>query len=145
MKKDLGNVFRELKDDVSSFAELKFELLKLNTYERISKVIAILSYGLLLSLLVLITLLFAMLTLGFLFSNLLDSTTAGFGIVVTLYLILVVIVIILKKRIRLKVMNIIISALVSTDKKKDAASTAGPKEAQSGNGNGDEPKRDEAQ
>ena len=143
MKKDLGNVFRELIDDVSSFAELKFELLKLNTYERISKVIAILSYGLLLSILVLISLLFAMLTLGFLFSKLLDSTTAGFGIVVTLYLILVAIVIILKKRIRLKVMNIIISALVSSEKKKEATSNASQQEAQSGYGNGDEPKRDE--
>ena len=119
MKKDLGNVFRELKDDVSSFAELKFELLKLNTYERISKVIAILSYGLLLFSLVIITLLFTMLTVGFLFSKWLDSTTAGFGIVVALYIILVVIVIANKERIRLKVINIIVSALISVDKKCD--------------------------
>ena len=142
MKKELGNVFRELKDDVSSFAELKFELLKLNTYERIGKVIAILSYGLLLSSLALITLLFAMLTLGFLFSNLLNSTTAGFGIVVALYLILVVIVIVNKNRIRLKVMNIIVSALVSMDKKNEATSNADRKEAQSGHIN-DDPTPDE--
>ena len=120
MKNDLENVLRELKDDVSIFAELKFELLKLNTYERISKVIAILSYGLLLSSLALITLLFAMLTIAFLFSKWLNSTTAGFGIVVALYLILVAIVIANKERIRLKVINIIVSALISMDKKKDA-------------------------
>ena len=124
MKKDLENVFRELKDDVTSFAELRFELLKLNTYERISKVIAILSYGLLLSSLVLITLLFAMLTAGLLFSKWLNSTTAGFGIVVALYLILVIIVITNKNRIRLKVINIIVSTLISMDKKKDVTSNA---------------------
>ena len=122
MKKDLGNVFRELKDDVAAFAELKFELLKLNTYERIGKVIAILSYGLLSSSLILITILFTMLTLGFFFSNLLNSTTAGFGIIVGLCLILVVIVVVNKNRIRLKVINLIISALISSDKKKDATS-----------------------
>ena len=117
MKKDLEHVFRELKDDVSSFAELKFELLKLNTYERISKVIAILSYGLLLSSLVLITLLFAMLTVGFLFSKWLNSTTAGFGIVVALYLMLVAVVIAYKNRIRQSVLNTIVAALTSMDKK----------------------------
>jgi len=139
MKKDLGNVFRELKDDVSSFAELKFELLKLNTYERIGKVIAILSYGLLLSSLILIALLFAMLTLGFLFSKLLNSTTVGFGIVVAIYLLLVAVVIINKNRIRLKVMNIIVFALVSSDKKKNV----GPEETPSEKYNDDESKPDE--
>ena len=143
MKKDLGNVFRELKDDVASFAELKFELLKLNTYERIGKVIAILSYGLLLSSLILVMLLFAMLTLGFLFSHLLNSTTAGFSIVVALYLVLVIIVFIQKNRIRLNVMNIIVSALVSMDKKKDVTSTTEAEVAQTGHGNDSGQKPDE--
>ncbi len=119
MGKDAEKVFRELKDDVSAYAELKLELIKLNTYERIGKVIAILSYGLLLSALILITILFAMLTLGFLLSKWLDSTTIGFGIVAALYLILVVLVILNKNRIRLNVINIIISALNSNDHKKD--------------------------
>jgi len=122
MKKDLDYMFRELKDDIASFAELKFELLKLNTYERISKVFAILSYGLLLSVLALMTLLFAMLALGFLLSQWLDSPTIGFGIVAILYLMLVGLVVLYKNRIRLNVMNIIISALVSSDKKKKADS-----------------------
>ena len=119
MGKDLENVFRELRDDVSSYAELKLELFKLNSYERISKVIAILSYGLLLSTMVILALLFAMLALGFLFSLWLDSMVIGFGIVAILYLILVVIVISHKKRICLKVINVIISTLNSSDKDKD--------------------------
>jgi hypothetical protein len=119
MGKDFENVFRELKDDVASYAELKLELLKLNTYERISKVIAILSYGLLLSAMVILVLLFAMLALGFLFSLWVDSMAIGFGIVAVLYLILVVIVISNKKRICLKVINVIISTLDPPDKKNE--------------------------
>ena len=124
MGKDAENVFRELKDDLSSYAELKLELLKINTYERISKVIAVLSYGLLLSTLALITLLFLMLALGFLFSKWLDSTAAGIGIVAAFYLILVVVVLVNKNRICLKVINIVISALNSSDQKKDATTHA---------------------
>ena len=33
MEKDSGTVFRELKEDVSAYVELKLELLKLSTYE----------------------------------------------------------------------------------------------------------------
>ena len=45
MEKDAGEIFRELKKDLSAYVELKLELLKLNTYERTGKVIAVLSYG----------------------------------------------------------------------------------------------------
>ena len=48
MEKDSGKIFRELKDDVSTYVELKLELLKLSTYERSGQLIAILSYGLIL-------------------------------------------------------------------------------------------------
>jgi len=117
------NVFSELRDDVSSYAELKLKLLKLNTYERISKVIAILSYGLLLSAMVILALLFAMLSLGFLFSSWLGSMTIGFGIVAVLYLILAVIVVSNKKRICLKVINVIITTLDAPDKQDETANT----------------------
>jgi len=121
MGKDLENVFSELRDVVSTYAELKFELLKLNTYERISKVIAILSYGLLLSAMVILALLFAMLALGFLFSRWMDSMAIGFGIVAILYLILGAIAVMNKKRICLKVINVILSTLRSSDKKNTTA------------------------
>ena len=123
MGKDFGNVFRELKDDVSSYAELKLELFKLNTYERISKVIAVLSYGLLLWAMIILVLLFAMLALGFLISAWVGSMAIGFGIVALLYLILVVVVISSKKQICLKVMNVIISTLDSPDKKDETTDT----------------------
>jgi hypothetical protein len=121
MEKEAEKIFRELKDDISTYAELKLELIKLNAYERTGKVIAFLSYGLLLSALIFFTVLFAMLTLGFLLSKWLDSTIAGFAIVAGLYLILILLVISNKERFRLRVVNLIISALNSDEQKKDAA------------------------
>ena len=50
MEKDSGKIFRELKDDVSTYVELKLELLKLSTYERSGQLIATLSYGLIFTL-----------------------------------------------------------------------------------------------
>ena len=65
MEKDSGTVFRELKEDVSAYVELKLELLKLSTYERTGKVIAVLSYGLILLFLAFFAILFIFLALGF--------------------------------------------------------------------------------
>lgn len=126
MKKNAEEVFRELKDDVSMYAELKLELIKLNAYERISKVIAVLSYGLLLSALIFITLLFAMLALGFLLSTWIKSMAAGFGIVAAIYLLQIAILVANKKWIRRKVINIIISALDSNDEKENATANDEP-------------------
>ena len=120
MEKDAEKIFRELKDDVSTYAELRLKLIKLSSYERISKVIAVLSYGLLLWALLFITIQFALLALGFLLSQLLGSMAAGFGIVAALYIVQVALVIYYKDSIRLKVINVVISALNSNEHNKDA-------------------------
>ena len=65
MEKDAGEIFRELKKDLSAYVELKLELLKLNTYERTGKVIAVLSYGVILLFLAFFAILFIFLALGF--------------------------------------------------------------------------------
>ncbi len=70
MEKDSGTVFRELKEDVSAYVELKLELLKLSTYERTGKVIAVLSYGLILLFLAFFAILFIFLALGFFLGDL---------------------------------------------------------------------------
>ena len=62
---DSEKVFQNLKQDVSAYMELKLELLKLNTYERIGKVIGLLSYGLILLFLAFFAVLFIFLALGF--------------------------------------------------------------------------------
>ena len=74
MEKDSGTVFRELKEDVSAYVELKLELLKLSTYERTGKVIAVLSYGLILLFLAFFAILFIFLALGFFLGDWLGSS-----------------------------------------------------------------------
>ena len=120
MEKDAGEIFRELKKDLSAYVELKLELLKLNTYERTGKVIAVLSYGVILLFLAFFAILFIFLALGFFLGDLFGSAGAGFGVVAVLYLLLICIIVMNKDRISNKVLNVVISALTTNDDKTNA-------------------------
>ncbi|MDH6533536.1 hypothetical protein D0T51_00865 [Parabacteroides sp. 52] len=127
MEKDLGQIFTELKKDVSAYAELKFELLKLNTYERAGKIVGLLSYALVLLFLAFLATLFLFLALGVQLGHWLDSTSAGFAIVGGIYLIIIGIVIIYKKSLTTKVMNIIIETLDGGDNENQKETGYGKK------------------
>lgn len=121
MEKDSGKIFNELKNDISTYVELKLELLKLGTYERTGKVIAVLSYGLILMFLAFFTVLFIFLALGFFLGEQLGSSSAGFGIVAALYLLILGVILLNKNKIRIKILNVIIAALMANDDKEDAS------------------------
>ena len=116
----LQKKFRELKKDLSAYVELKLELLKLNTYERTGKVIAVLSYGVILLFLAFFAILFIFLALGFFLGDLFGSVGSGFGVVAVLYLLLIGIIVMNKDRISNKVLNVVISALTTNDDKTNA-------------------------
>lgn len=120
MEKDSGEIFRELKDDVSAYVELKLELLKLSTYERSGKLIAVLSYGMILLFLAFFAILFIFLALGFFLGDVFGSLGVGFAVVAVLYLLLIGIIIMNKDKISNKVVNVVIAALNSNDDKNDA-------------------------
>lgn len=130
MEKDSGTVFRELKEDVSAYVELKLELLKLSTYERTGKVIAVLSYGLILLFLAFFAILFIFLALGFFLGDWLGSSGFGFGIVAVLYLLLIGIIIMNRDRISTKVLNKVlnevIAAMTANDDKNNATNDEQP-------------------
>lgn len=126
MEKDAEKVFHELKNDVSDYVELKLELLKLSTYERIGKVTAILSYGLVLLFLAFFAVLFVFIALGFFLGERLGSVSSGFAIVAALYLVLLTVILMNKEKIRIKVLNIIIAALMANDDKDDATGQQQP-------------------
>lgn len=119
-EKDPGKVFRELKDDLAAYVELKLELLKLSTYERTGKVVSVLSYGFMLLILVFFAVLFIFLAVGFFLGQKLDSFGLGFGIVAIVYILLIGLVVMNKEKISLKVLNEVIAALtaVNDDKNK---------------------------
>jgi hypothetical protein len=129
MEKDAEKVFRDLKEDISMYAELKLELIKLNTYERISKVVAVFSYGLLLCALIFITVQCVLLALCFLLNNWLNSMAGAFGIVAALYFLQIAIVILNRNRICRKIINIIISALNSNEENNDATGNTSSEES----------------
>lgn len=119
MEKDSENIFGKLKDDLTAYVKLKLELLKLNTYERIGELTAILSYGLVLLFLAFFSVLFIFIALGFWLGEVLDSAAAGFGIVAALYLVCIGIILLARKKLREKVLNVVIAALMAHDEKKD--------------------------
>lgn len=119
MEKDSRNIFREIKDDIADYAELKLEFIKLSTYERTAKVISLLSYGLILLFLAFFAILFIFLALGFFLGDWLGSSGLGFGLVAILYMILIAIIVKNKEEISSKVINEVIAALTANDVKND--------------------------
>ena len=119
MEKDPNKIIQELREDISAFVELKLELLKLNTYERTGKVIAVLSYGLVLLFLAFFAILFIFLALGFFLGEWIGVTGAGFGLVAILYLLLMWLIIRNREIITTKVLNEVIATLLSNDEKRN--------------------------
>ena len=99
MEKDSNAIFRKLKEDISAYVELKLELLKLNTYESVGKVIAVLSYSVILLCIAFFAILFIFLAFGFYISELCGSTSIGFAVVALLYLLLIGIIVLNKNSI----------------------------------------------
>ncbi|MDR0749657.1 MAG: phage holin family protein [Tannerellaceae bacterium] len=119
MEKDAGQIFRELKEDITAYAESKFELFKLSSYEKVGHVAGLLTYGLILISLALFALLFIFISAGYFLGEMFHSIGLGFACVAGLYLIIILIVIIMKRRIKTKVLNEIIEALTANDEKEN--------------------------
>ena len=126
MEKESGEIFRELKKDLSEYVELKLELLKLSTYERTGKVIAVLSYGVILLFLAFFAILFIFLALGFFLGDIFGSVGSGFAIVAILYVLLIGVIILNKNKISEKVLNVVIAALTSNEDKNQATDNEQP-------------------
>ena len=117
MEKDSCEIFGKLKNDISTYAELKLELLKLNTYESLGKVLAVLSYGVIILCLGFFAILFIFLAFGFYVSELCGSTSIGFAVVAFLYFLLTGVVALNKNSIRNKIINVVISAFMGNEDK----------------------------
>jgi hypothetical protein len=119
MEKDSKQIFNELKENIIKYIEIRFEILKLSTYEGAGKVVGVLSYVFILVLLAFFTLLFLFLSAGFFLSSLFHSQGLGFGCIALLYAALTGVAFIYKKEIGLKVTNEVIAALTANEEKND--------------------------
>ncbi len=113
--KDASEIFRNLKQDISDYAGLKFEIIKLDTYERIGKVIATLSYGIVLVTLIFFVILFIFLALGFYLGSVFESEGLGFALVTAIYLSMIVLLILNKKWVHSIVLNNIVETMMTKD------------------------------
>lgn len=114
-----SEIFQNLKKDISTFIDLKLELLKLNTYEKSGNIVALLSYGLILMFLAFFAILFIFLALGFFIGEVLDNAAAGFGVVAFLYLVIILWVAANKERIRLRIVNAVLATLTANEEKQN--------------------------
>ena len=119
MENNQENIFSKLKADFTTYIELKFEYLKLNTYERTSRVLGILSYGVVLLFSAFFAFLFIFLAFGFFLGELFNSYGMGFGTVSVIYLLFIWMIVANKEAICNKVQNEIISALTANEEKND--------------------------
>lgn len=119
MGREPEKILNEFKERLSSFIGLKIELFKLNAYERVARIIAILSHSLILMLLALFAILFLFFTLAFFLGYLLNSTALGFLIVAGIYILLFIITYYSKKSIQIGIMNIVIGAIQEKEEDKD--------------------------
>ena len=114
-----SEIFQNLRKDISTFIDLKLELLKLNAYEKSGKIVALLSYGLILLFLAFFAILFIFLALGFFIGEVLDNAAAGFGVITFLYLVIILFVVANKERIRLQIVNAVLATLTANEEKQN--------------------------
>lgn len=120
MEKDSGKIFRELKDDVSTYVELKLELLKLSTIrkKRPTDRNSFVWLNFTLSRFFGYTVhIFGPRTLS---RRCLQSMGAGFAVVAGLYFLLIGLVVLNKNTICRMIINIVLAALNDNDDNDDA-------------------------
>ncbi|MDR0799746.1 MAG: phage holin family protein [Dysgonamonadaceae bacterium] len=109
---NLGTLLSVLKEDVTELINTKLAILKLDTFEKTSKVGSFLTYGLIVVNLVFFAFLFLFLALGFLIGQSLHNYAAGFAIVALIYLVLLLIILLARKSIITSLQNTFLKELL---------------------------------
>lgn len=116
--RNIETIWSSLKEDVTELINTRIQLLKLEIYEKTSKVASTLIFGIIAVNLVFFTLLFAFIALGYLFGEWLNSLAGGFGMVVGIYLILFGILFLLRRKIIDWMENLILKELYLEEKEE---------------------------
>ncbi len=112
------NFFAESKAVLGKYIQDRILLLKLQSAEKISKLVALMFTGIIIALLCFFILLFLSIMGGYYFASVTGSMFAGFGIIAGVYLILLIVMLILGKNFLTKfITNLIIR--IFFDQKSD--------------------------
>lgn len=119
MENDAEQILKKVRDDITVFIDLKIRILRLTVVEKIARVLAFLSYGLVILLFAFFTVLFLFVALGFFLGNLLNNVALGFLVVGGLCLLLTMCSILARYKIRLVFINLIIRSFQMHDDEKE--------------------------
>ena len=115
MDQETKQVFDTLKSDLSVYVSGKVELLKLEVYERIGKMISVFSYAMIMIFLVFFAMLSLFMSLGFYFGGLIGSMGGGFAITFALYLLIIALFYKLRNKFKTKVLNEVITTFLTNE------------------------------
>ncbi len=94
-----SSFFEELKQIIIDYFKSNVKLYKLNAYEKVAKVMAILFSSIIITILIFFLLFFLSISAGFYFATIFKSNALGFLMIFGFYVILLIVVIIFRKRI----------------------------------------------
>ncbi|MFY9309439.1 MAG: phage holin family protein [Bacteroidia bacterium] len=112
--------FSELKQLITDYFEARIALLKINVYEKIARVTAVLFSSIIIALILFFLVFFLSISAGFYFGSLLNSNAWGFLIVFGFYLILLVVILIFRKKLLEKyIIDKVIQTLFEKEESND--------------------------
>lgn len=115
MEHTFGTFAKELKQDVSTYVEMRIEYSKLIAYEKISKLIGSSSSLILIVFFAFFGFFFLSFTIGYYLGQITGSAPLGFGIITGIYLIILIIIGLSKKKIEAIISNRVAAALIEDD------------------------------
>ena len=93
-----SSFFSEIKQLITDYSEARIALLKINVYEKIARVTAVLFSSIIIALVAFFLIFFLSISAGFYLGSLLNSNALGFLIVFGFYLILLVFILAFRKK-----------------------------------------------
>jgi len=98
--KNLNTLLGEIKQELLSYINARIKLLKFASYEKVSKSVSFMGYGLIVFIILSIFLFFILLGTAFFIGELLGSMAKGFGIMAVFSLLVLAIIFIFRKNIK---------------------------------------------
>lgn len=115
-EKDISVLLEEIKLELLSYVNKRVRLVKLDSFEKGSKITSTLGYGLIVAFVLGAIIFLSLLALGFLLGELLNSLAAGFGILAGFSILVLFVILLCRGRLKLYFMNHTINFLNKLDK-----------------------------
>jgi uncharacterized membrane protein YdjX (TVP38/TMEM64 family) len=115
MEHTFGTFAKELKQDISTYVEMRLEYSKLIAYEKISKLIGASTSLILIIFFAFLGFFFLSFAIGYYLGQVTGSLALGFGIITGVYLILLIIIGLSKKKIEAIISNRVAAVLIEDD------------------------------